>query len=44
MAESSNKDKDPFVQPAIPKFDGFYEHWAKLIENFFAGKRVLESG
>ena len=23
-----------FVQPAIPKFDGQYDHWAMLMENF----------
>ncbi|RDX99782.1 hypothetical protein CR513_17116, partial [Mucuna pruriens] len=23
-----------YVQPAIPKFDGHYDHWTKLMENF----------
>ncbi|XP_075481356.1 uncharacterized protein LOC142522083 [Primulina tabacum] len=32
MAESS------FVQPAIPKFDGHYDHWAMLMENFLRSK------
>ena len=27
-----------YVQPAIPKFDGHYDHWAKLIENFLQSK------
>ncbi|MCI26158.1 retrovirus-related Pol polyprotein from transposon TNT 1-94 [Trifolium medium] len=33
MAESSN-----FMQPAIPKFDGFYEHWSMLMENLLRSK------
>ncbi|XP_073049032.1 uncharacterized protein [Primulina eburnea] len=32
MAESS------FVQQAIPKFDGHYDHWAMLMENFLRSK------
>jgi hypothetical protein len=28
MTESSS-----FLQPAIPKFDGFYDHWSMLMEN-----------
>ena len=27
-----------FVRPAIPKFDGYYEHWAILMENFMRSK------
>jgi hypothetical protein len=27
-----------FVQPAIPKFDGHYDHWAMLMENFLRSK------
>lgn len=45
MADSSNKDT--YVQPAIPKFDGFYEHWAKLMENFLRSKEywnMIEEG
>ncbi|KAG8474313.1 hypothetical protein CXB51_033967 [Gossypium anomalum] len=26
--------ENTFVQPAIPKFDGHYDHWAMLMENF----------
>eukprot|EP00257_Ricinus_communis_P022888 XP_015582741.1 uncharacterized protein LOC107262292 [Ricinus communis] len=37
MAESSNANTK-FVQLAIPKFDGYYEHWAKLMENFLRAK------
>lgn len=36
-----------FVQPAIPKFDGHYEHWAKLMENFLRSKEhwgLIEDG
>ena len=24
-----------FVQPAIPKFDGHYDHWSMLMKIFF---------
>ncbi|XP_071933044.1 uncharacterized protein [Coffea arabica] len=27
-----------FVQPSIPKFDGHYDHWAMLMENFLRSK------
>ncbi|KAL5837968.1 hypothetical protein ACOSQ3_015137 [Xanthoceras sorbifolium] len=27
-----------FVQPSIPKFDGHYDHWAMLMENFLCSK------
>lgn len=46
MADSSN-GSSTFVQPAIPKFDGFYEHWAKLMENFLRSKEfwsLVEDG
>jgi len=26
--------EDNFVQPTIPKFDGHYDHWVMLMENF----------
>ncbi|KAL5790264.1 hypothetical protein ACOSQ2_005152 [Xanthoceras sorbifolium] len=29
LAETEN-----FVQPAIPRFDGHYDHWSMLMENF----------
>ncbi|RDX99787.1 Copia protein, partial [Mucuna pruriens] len=35
MAESNNYK---YVQPAIPKFDGHYDHWTKLMENFLCSK------
>jgi hypothetical protein len=33
MTENSH-----FVQPAIPKFDGYYEHWSMLMENLLRSK------
>jgi hypothetical protein len=36
MAESAN-----FIQPAIPKFDGYYEHWVMLMENLLRSKEYL---
>ena len=41
-AESSN-----FVQLAIPKFDGHYDHWPMLTENFLCSKEfwsLVENG
>ena len=35
MAESNSSK---YVQPAIPRFDGHYDHWAKLMENFLRSK------
>ncbi|KAK2987329.1 hypothetical protein RJ640_023630 [Escallonia rubra] len=42
MASDSN-----FVQAAIPRFDGHYDHWSMLMENFLRSKEywlVVESG
>ncbi|XP_073152810.1 uncharacterized protein [Henckelia pumila] len=36
-----------FVQPAIPRFDGHYDHWSMLMENFLRSKEywtVVVSG
>jgi hypothetical protein len=44
MAESGSSS---FVQPAIPKFDGYYDHWAMLMENFLRSKEywgLIENG
>ncbi|KAK2442749.1 putative mitochondrial protein [Trifolium repens] len=44
MAESSNST---FVQPSIPKFDGHYDHWSMLMENFLRSKEywsLIEDG
>ncbi|RVW44328.1 hypothetical protein CK203_071023 [Vitis vinifera] len=29
-----------FVQPAIPKFNGHYDHWSMLMENFFVQRSI----
>ena len=29
---------ETFVQPAIPRFDGQYDHWSMLMENFLRSK------
>ena len=31
-----------FVQPAIPRFDGQYDHWAMLMENFLCSKEYWD--
>ena len=39
--------KSTFVQPAILKFDGHYDHWAMLMENFLRSKEywsLVENG
>jgi len=44
MVEGSNSN---FVQPAIPRFHGHYDHWAMLIENFLRSKEywdLVENG
>ena len=36
-----------FVQPSIPHFDGHYDHWSMLMENFLKSKeywQVVDSG
>ena len=36
-----------FAQPAVPKFDGYYDHWAMLMENFLRSKEywsIVENG
>ncbi|KAE8656273.1 hypothetical protein F3Y22_tig00117005pilonHSYRG00292 [Hibiscus syriacus] len=38
---------DNFVQPAILRFDGHYDHWSMLMENFLRSKEywpIVESG
>nr|KYP40819.1 Retrovirus-related Pol polyprotein from transposon TNT 1-94 [Cajanus cajan] len=44
MADS---ERDNYVQPAIPRFDGHYDHWAMLMENLLRSKNywdVVENG
>ncbi|XP_073138113.1 uncharacterized protein [Henckelia pumila] len=33
---------DNFVQPAIPRFDGHYDHWSMLMENFLRSKEYWQ--
>ncbi|KAL5570423.1 hypothetical protein UlMin_026998 [Ulmus minor] len=36
-----------FVQPTIPRFDGHYDHWSMLMENFLRSKKywhIVEVG
>ncbi|KAJ6972984.1 hypothetical protein NC653_033347 [Populus alba x Populus x berolinensis] len=36
-----------FVQPSIPRFDGHYDHWSMLMENFLRNKEywsLIETG
>jgi hypothetical protein len=36
-----------FVQPAIPRFNGHYDHWSMLMENFLRSKKywsLVETG
>lgn len=43
---AAEKDSN-FVQAAIPRFDGHYDHWAMLMENFFRSKEywgLIENG
>jgi hypothetical protein len=39
MATENNSS---FVQPSIPRFDGHYDHWAMLMENFLRSKEYWE--
>ncbi|GAU51653.1 hypothetical protein TSUD_414750 [Trifolium subterraneum] len=42
MADSSN-----YLPPVVPKFDGFYDHWAMLMENLLRSKEywgAIEDG
>ncbi|GAU51441.1 hypothetical protein TSUD_413410 [Trifolium subterraneum] len=43
MAESSSN----FLQPVVPRFDGYYDHWAMLMENLLCSKEywsLIETG
>jgi len=38
---------ESFVQPAIPRFDGHYDHWSMSMENFLRSKEfwaVVDGG
>ncbi|RVW60251.1 Retrovirus-related Pol polyprotein from transposon TNT 1-94 [Vitis vinifera] len=38
IAAEENNGSETFVQPAIPRFDGHYDHWNMLMENFLRSK------
>lgn len=45
MGENSNTKG--FVVPAIPRFDGHYDNWARLMKNFIRSKEywdLIENG
>lgn len=31
---------EKFIQPSIPRFDGHYDHWSMLMENFLRSKEM----
>lgn len=33
-------EKKDFLQPAIPRFDGHYDHWSMLMENLLRSKSL----
>jgi hypothetical protein len=35
-------ENNSFVQPVIPRFDGHYDHWAMLMENFLRSKEYWD--
>lgn len=44
MAENENTN---YAQPSIPMFDGYYDHWAMLMENMLRSKEyqsIVEGG
>lgn len=47
VALSSMASDNNFVQAAIPHFDGHYDHWSMLMENFLRSKEywpIVEIG
>ena len=39
--------ENSFIQPAIPRLDGHYEHWSMPMENFLRSKeywQIVENG
>lgn len=42
-----DKAVENYIQPAIPHFEGHYDHWIMLIENFLRSKEywtLIETG
>jgi len=47
MFFTARTESTSFLQPANPKFDGFYDHWSMLMENLFRCKEywnLIEHG
>jgi hypothetical protein len=47
LGDSSMVENNNFGHPAIPKFDGHYDHWAMLMENLLRSKEywvIVEQG
>ncbi|TXG57024.1 hypothetical protein EZV62_018337 [Acer yangbiense] len=45
--DGKNKGNGNFIQPSIPRFDGHYDHWSMLMENFLRSKEfwsLVETG
>lgn len=36
--EGKSEGNDNFIQPSIPRFDGHYDYWSMLMENFLRSK------
>ncbi|XP_023002926.1 uncharacterized protein LOC111496684 [Cucurbita maxima] len=39
---AAEKQVENYVQSAIPRFDGHYDHWAMLMENFLRSKEFFD--
>ena len=39
---AAEKQVESYVQPAILRFNGHYDHWAMLIENFLRSKEFFD--
>lgn len=42
-----NEGNGNFIQPSIPHFDGHFDHWSMLMENFIRSKEfqsLVETG
>ena len=43
----SSASEGSFLQPTIPRFDGHYDHWSMLMENFLRSNEywsLVETG
>ena len=39
---AAKRQVESYVQPAIPRFDGHYDHWEMLIKNFLRSKEFFD--